>query len=66
MRIVIVLRASFWCKECALLKLIGLLLTIMASRNGIHSAQGEAEKGKFCISTLSHKMCPRKETTEPK
>ena len=48
MRIVIVLQAGFWCK-CALLKWIGLLLTIMASQNGIHSALIEAEKGKFWI-----------------
>ena len=25
-----------------------------------------AEKGKFWASTLFHKMCPRKQTTEPK
>ena len=31
------LRVGFWCKECALIKLIGWLLTTMTSRNGIHS-----------------------------
>ena len=30
------------------------------------SALVEAEKGNFWASTLSHKMCPRKQTTEPK
>ena len=25
-----------------------------------------SEKGKFWVLTLSHKMCPRKQTTEPK
>ena len=34
-------------KECALIKLIGLLLTTMASRNGIYSALVYAEKGKI-------------------
>ena len=32
------LRVGFECKECALIKLIGLLLTTMASQNTIHSA----------------------------
>ena len=50
----------------SLIKLIGLLLTTMASQNGIHSALILAEKGKFGASTLSHKMCPRKQTTGPK
>ena len=48
---------------CALIKLIGLLLTTMARRNGIHSCLVQAEKGKFWVSTLSHKMCPTKQTT---
>ena len=55
-----------WCKECTLIKLIGLLLTTMASQNDIHSCLAQAEKGKVSASTLSHKMCPRKQTTEPK
>ena len=59
-------RVSRQCKECALLELIGLLLATMASRNGIYSAQVQAKKGNFWASTLSHKMCPRKQTTEPK
>ena len=54
------------CKECALIKLLGLLLTTMASQNGIYSALVQAEKGTFWALTLSHKMCPRKQTTEPK
>ena len=59
-------RACFKCKECALIKLIGLLLTTMVSPNGIYSALVEAEKGKLWALTLPHKMCPRKQTTEPK
>ena len=38
----------------------------MASRNGIHSLLVQAVKGKFWVLTLSHKMCPRKQITEPK
>ena len=38
----------------------------MASQNDLHSRQVKAEKGKFLASTLCHKMCPRKQTTEPK
>ena len=30
-----------------------------------HAALVQAEKGKFGVLTLSHKMCPRKQTTEP-
>ena len=41
------LRAGFWCKECALIKLIGLLLTTVASQNGIHSALVKAEGEDF-------------------
>ena len=55
-----------WCKECTLIKLIWLLLTTMASRNDIHSRLVWAEKGTFGASTLSRKMCHRKQTTEPK
>ena len=54
------------CKEHTLTKLNGLLLTIMASRNDIHSCIVSVEKEKCGTSTLSHKMCPRKQTTEPK
>ena len=36
---------GFWCEECTLNKFIGLLLTPMASRNCIHSALVQAEKG---------------------
>ena len=50
-----------WCKECTLIKLIGLLLTTMATRNGIHSRLVWAEKGTFGASTLSRKMCHRKQ-----
>ena len=32
----------------------------------IHSGLVQAEKGKVWNSTLPHKMCPRKQTTEPK
>ena len=42
------------------------LLTTVASRNGINSLLVYAEKGKFWVLTMSHKMCPRKQTTEPK
>ena len=39
----------------------------MASQNGIYSALVyKAEMEKFWASTLPHKMCPRKQTTEPK
>ena len=38
----------------------------MASRNDIHSRLVQAEKGKVWASTLSHKMCHKKQTTEPK
>ena len=38
----------------------------MTSRNGIHSCLDLSEKGKLWSSTLSHNMCPRKQTTEPK
>ena len=38
-----------------------LLLTTVASRNGIHSCLVQAEKGKFGVLTLSHKICPRKQ-----
>ena len=40
--------------------------TTVASQNDIHSSLVLAEKGKLWTSTLSHKMCPRKQTTEPK
>ena len=60
------LRVGFKCKECALIKLIGLLLTTVASQNTIHSALVLAEKGTFWASTLSHKLLPRKQTTESK
>ena len=33
--------------------------------NDIHSRQVLAEKVQFWTSTLPHKMCPRKQTTEP-
>ena len=59
-------RAGFSCKECALIKLIGLLLTTMTGWNGIYSALVKAEKGQFATLTLSHKMWARKQTTEPK
>ena len=32
-----IVKRGFWCKECALIKLIGLLLTTVASQNGIRS-----------------------------
>ena len=59
-------QAGFKCKECALIKWIGLLLTTMASQNGTHSALVQAEREKIGASTLPHQMCPRKQTTEPK
>ena len=43
-----------------------LLLTTVASRNGIHSSLVLAAKGKFWTAPLSHKMCPIKQTTKPK
>ena len=58
-------RVCCWCKECTLIKLTGLLLTIMAGQNDIYSCLVQAEKEKFWASTLSHKMCPRT-TTEAK
>ena len=58
-------RAGCWCKECTLIKLIGLWLTTMTSQNDIHSHLVLSEKENFWASTLSHKMCPRKQTTEP-
>ena len=42
----------------------GLLLTTVASRNFIPTEF--KEKGTFGVLTLSHKMCPRKQTAEPK
>ena len=39
---------------------------IMANQNSIHSCLVLAEKEKFEASTLSHKICPRKQNTEPK
>ena len=36
----------------------------MTGQNCIYSALAKAEKGEFGASTLSHKMCPRKQTTE--
>ena len=59
-------RAGCWCKECTLIKLIGLWLTTMTSQNDIHSHLVLSEKENFWALTLSHKMCPRKQTTEPK
>ena len=54
------------CKECTLAKLHGLLITTMASPNDIHSSRDLAEKETILTSTLSHKMSPTKQTTEPK
>ena len=54
------------CKECALTKLNGPLLTTMASRKDIYSSLGLVEREKFWSSTLFHRKCPIKETTEPK
>ena len=36
------------------------------TKNGIHSRLVQAEKAKFLNLTLPHKMCPRKQTAEPK
>ena len=52
--------------KCPLTKLNRLLLAAVASWNVIHSGLVKAEKGTFWNSTLSHKMCPRNQTTEPK
>ena len=44
-------QGGFYCKERALIKLIGLLLTTMASRNGIYSALVYTEIEIFLAST---------------
>ena len=62
------LQRTLWCKEYALTKLNGLLLTntCMASRNDIYSSSILAEKKTFWALTLSQKMCCRKQFTEQK
>ena len=57
------LRVGFKYKVCALIKLIGLILTTTASPNSFHLAPVEAEKGKISVSTLSNKKRLRKQTT---
>ena len=47
-------------KDAHCFKVIWKLLTTMASRNGIHSALFQAERGIFLFSTLSHKICLEK------
>ena len=55
-----------WWKECTLKELTGLLLTTEHAKMTLIQAQCLAANEKFWTSTLSLKMCSRKQLTEPK
>ena len=60
--------AGFWCinyKECTLTELIGLLLTTVASRNGIQSRSFSWNGEIGALHTVSQNV-PIKQTTEQK